>query len=204
MPLAVGNLLQITDVQTLNNQQVLNVYYYRVSETPTDETDSYAEISADFQTKLMTPIRAIQCARLIHTSLVIRNLTNALDLYEEAFSLAGTQTSAGQSADMPPFVAHLFRLLRSDLSTRNGYKRYAGVRDEDVQGGVTVLASSLYNAIIAGLVDDLVDNDGGVYSPVIVKRPITTPATTYVHSEILDAQYRGVTTQNTRKIGRGI
>jgi len=204
MPLAIGNLLQLVDIQSLNNQQVLNVYYYRCSTAPTDETGSYAEMSADFQSKVMTPVRAIQCARLIHTGLSIRNLSNGIDLFEEAFSLAGTQTSAGGSADMPPFVAHLFRLLRSDLSTRNGYKRYAGVRDEDVQLGLSTLASSLSNAIIAGLIDDLEDNAGGIYSPVIVKRPISTPAGTYVHSEVLDAQYRGVTTQNTRKIGRGI
>lgn len=184
------------------SQQVLNVYYYRVTSITGLTDAAYAAFDAWFTANLITPIKAIQVSALVHTAIQIRNLTNGLDYYENAYSVAGTRATTTTSV-LPPNVTHTFRLVRESLATRNGYKRYAGVDEQDITSGTSILSSTLSNAIIAALKMDYISGAVTLAEPVIPKRPIVVPTGSYVYSSIGDAQYRGIGTQNTRKIGRG-
>lgn len=198
-----GDLIQINDVQTLNSQTLMNVYYFRINTLTGLSDGHYALLSSWFQTNIMTPVRAIQHGRLVHTGVQIRNLSNGLDYYEDAISLAGT-FSAASGEDSPPFLTNTFKLVRESLVTRNGYKRYAGVTDGMILAGVSSLSIPLQTAVIDALKKDWVDGIVTLAEPVIPKRPLATPAGAYLYSGVGDAQYRGIGTQNTRKIGRGI
>lgn len=193
----------MTDVQTLLNQVVLNVYYYRVTSITGVAQGGYALFDTWFQANVMTPVRAIQNQALVHTGLQIRNLSNGLDYYENSFSLAGTQSESVGTV-MPPNVCWTFRLVRESLATRNGYKRYAGVSEGLVANGVSALTATPANNVINALKADYVEGAVTIAEPVIPKRPILVPAGNYVYASIGDAQFRGLGTQNTRKIGRGI
>lgn len=203
MASVLGDLWQVTDLQVQNLQQILNVYYYRVTSVTGLTQASYAAMDTWFQANVIAPVRDIQNVSIIHEGIQIRNLSNGIDFYENAFSLAGVRSATAANV-LPPNMTHTFRLIRESLVTRNGYKRYAGVDEADNAGGVSTLSPTLQNAVIAGLKSDVVFGAITSLEPVIVKRPIPTPAGGYQYASIGDAQYVGFGTQNTRKIGRGI
>lgn len=204
MAIGLGDLLQITDFQQHLAQQNLNVYYYRcTSITGLDDT-AYNAILDWFVTNILTPVKNIQVGNLYHDRLLIQNLSNGVDFVDRPLTTVVNGTRPGES--MPGFVAWGFRMLRETLATRNGAKRIGGVSETDTYAGVpipgmTTPLTNVANALKADVVIGLVT----IAEPVIVKRPITVPmGTGYVYSSVGGADFRGVTSQNTRKPGRGV
>jgi len=200
---ALGDLIQITDFQEYLEQQVLNVYYYRITSL-TGLSDPYLPVLGDwFRDNVVEAVRAIQSPSALHLSRELRNLSNGADLYTDNEVLDGTNTTTG-SGNLPSYVSLGFILRRESLVTRNGYKRIAGVIEtnvagNDFQGDLPEIA-----AIEEALAADIVIGLATVAEPIIVKRPIIVPVEDYEYASIGSAQFRGLGTQNSRKRGRGI
>ena len=198
-----GDLLQLVDNQSYLGQQILNVYYYRVTAIA-GIADGYLSLLNDYwETNVLSAIKAIQNDGLSHVSREWRNMTNGVDLFTDGTVILGSNAES-DAAQSPSFVSAGFLLQRESLVTRNGYKRFAGLSENLISGNTWVGGTPLLTAIETALAGDL--NIGIISSaePVIVKRPIEAPVVSYVYSSIGGASFRSIGTQNTRKAGRGV
>lgn len=198
-----GDLIQLTTFSTYYGQQCLNVYYYRYQPVAPSAPDVYAAITTWFKANVLEQVRGIQNINVLYTGIEVRNLSNGVDFYNEAI-VAGTLNGVVAGEGLPSYVSYGFRLNRENLNTRNGYKRYAGVSEGQGSGnGYTPPAGNISN-LVGELAEDIVIGLITIAEPVIVKRPISTPAGAYVYSGISSADFRGIGSQNTRKPGSGI
>lgn len=200
MAAALGDLLRVIDQQAYLSEEVLNIYYYRVTSVTGFTNDGYASILDWFEENILTPVAAIQNARLNHNKLTIMNLTNGVDLLDRVEDVDGTFTS-DEADDLPSYVSQGFRLIREVLTTRNGYKRYSGMCAASQNGNVSNYTGSLRTDIEDGLKADVVVGIVTLAEPVIVKHPIgSPPVASYLYSSVGDAQMSPLMgTQNTRK-----
>ena len=111
-------------------------------------------------------------------------------------TLDGLVTGTAQ----PPYIAWEFIYRRATALTRNGFKRFAGVTEEDVDQAGNVQAGILANLV--ALADDLEQPLTGPgsqpFSPVIYGRPIPSNPTPRI-GFVSQVQFLRVTTQNSRK-----
>lgn len=193
-----GDLLQFIDHQTYLGEDVLNIYYYRVVAIAGLTGNYLEQLNDEFYDTIVDNVRDFQDAGLVHTTIESRNLTNGIDFFLTSIvSPDGDGLTSG--AGMPSAICYTFRLLRESLVTRNGYKRFAGVSESQGAGNAYTPSSGQIAGAIGGLTADLFLGAADVASPVIVKRPIPSPATVYEFSFVGDADFRGIGTQNTRK-----
>lgn len=196
-----GDLIRIVDTQTYLGETVLNVYFYIITALIGIEGDYLGAIHASWETNVLDHVVDAQSPNLSHVNRELRNLTNGVDISNFDEVVVGTD---GTGDDLNSFTSLGFILRRSSLVTRNGYKRYAGLKEARVVGNTVVGLTAIIPAIESGLSTPLTDGIAELARPVIVKRPIPEPAVSVVHSDVLSAQFRGLGTQNTRKPGRGV
>lgn len=207
MALAVGDIIQITDVQSYLGQEVLNVYFYRMDSFENGVT---LEIVVDnFQVLALTPIKAIQHSSLTHVTLIGKNLTNGIDITEQPVGVAGI---AG-SDPLASFYAVSIRLVRTTAVTRHGAKRYAGLTEQWVNGNTLMgdgpaLVQDVCDFIGAPMVVSGTLDQDFVATPVIVGRfPAGSPDAGALDlskiNVVASAQYIRLSTQTTRRAGRG-
>jgi len=201
--MALGDILRITDKQVQNSQEVLNVYFYEWSAVIGPTVSDLEAVCHIYNDDVRPSLLAIQGAALGHLSTKVENLSNGVDFFElvEPTPVLGERSDSGTT--LPPFVTHTFMLVRSTLDTRNGFKRFGGVSELDTAGGVSILSSTLATNMENALAADLNDGVVNVAFPVIVKRPIPAPGGVFIAHSLNGVSYRGVGTQNSRKIGRG-
>jgi hypothetical protein len=199
----LGDLISITDVQRYLFQKVLNVYYYRVTSI-TGLSGAYLSSLADvYEDLVIDAVRQEQCNSLEHRLIECRNLTNGVDAFDKTISVFGSVSDSGSEAS-PSFTTLSWKLVRESLTTRNGYKRFAAPPEGRIFGNSYTFDTGNEAEIAAALSGDLVISAITVAEPVIVKRPIpAAPISSYEYSSIGAAQFMGVGTQLTRKLGRG-
>lgn len=203
---AEGDLIQINDFQTYLGQELLNTYYYRLTLGGSTLANPYSTMASSFANDVISPLVGMQSALVEHTVLELRNLSNGIDIYSVPIGFTGA-VSASIATTLPSYVALNIKLVRESLATRNGSKRIGGLAETSVSGNAFNFASPLIkNNILTALAADLVDGPVAIAAPVIVKRPIASPAGLgYVFANIGSATTNEiVTTQNTRKVGHGI
>lgn len=210
MAVGLDDIIQITDFQTFLGQQILNVYFYRVMAIPDSGTwpNPYDAFLGAFDSIVMDPVRNNQHTSLVHTVAVLKNLTNGVDIREYATGQAGLQGGDEE----PSFTALGVRLVRSTALTRHGSKRFGGMPESAFTGNTINLAptaiADFEDACKSNLIIPGTAVDGA--EPVIVGRTLI-PASDPPEYEldllkinvVADAQVIAVTTQNTRKAGRG-
>lgn len=191
------------DNQSYLGQQVLNVYYFRITAALGLFDPYLPDLDSFWESDTLVTVRAIQLDGLLHVSREWRNLTNGTDLFANNTVLNGSIGGAATSYT-PSFLSAGFMLQRESLATRNGYKRFAGISEANVSGnslvGLDTQVINLQNSLAQDLSVGLVP----VAEPVIVRRPINPPVASYVYSSIGSATFRSVGTQNSRKAGRGV
>jgi len=178
------------------------VYFYRVSDL-TPLVGDYLQVFSDsFQDIVLPPVTDIQCVDVSHVGLFLENLSNGVDILEDT---SGFPVPGGVSevSCMPPFVSYGFQLVRESRVTRPGYKRFAGVPEEWVTDGVYSAGTEALEAVEEALGADFLAGIAHYAAPVIVKRPFEVPAVTYEYSDLSAGLFKGIGTQNTRKLGRG-
>lgn len=208
MSLAVNDVLQIEDHQTYLGQQLLNVYHYKV--VSFESLADYVDIADQFQVLVIAEVRDIQVTGVVHTRCVVRNLTNGIDIYEQVSSDAGTVSGDG----LPSLVAASFRLVRTNATTRHGAKRIGGLAESQIAYNDPISAAvAAFTNVATQMGQDLVqtgtvDHDF-VLQPVIVGRSETAPGSGEyemdlgVLNEVQSAQFIRISSQTTRRAGRG-
>lgn len=222
--MAVGDIYEIRDVQSLLSQHVENVHFYRqaLDFVTTNPTNSQSLAEAWIEQSLPT-IAAIQTADVLHTNVLVRNLYDESDAYDASVSVSGN-VSGGTATDQitSPFDAWAFQLDGDNPAVKNGQKRIAGVNEGWVLDGAVdpdsgaefdlgAAAAQLSAAIQIGTI--ITDP---VFVPVVVKRVRTGSPGAYeyrlpassgegVWSVVVVALFKlFITSQVSRKIGVGI
>lgn len=208
MTIAANDILQITDVQTFLAQQMLNVYFYRVISV--GASADYTDVQTAWETVMQAPIQNIQNVVVSHDRLVVKNLTNGLDLAEQPAGYNGLMTGDAE----PSFEAYSYRLVRSTTLTRHGSKRYGGLPDNDITDNAPVSgAMTRVNAVATALGAHIIVTGTGAHDieaePIIIGRfPIGGPTPGELDlskvNPVSFAQFIRLTTQTTRRAGRGV
>src|SRR6185436_3891596 len=155
---ALGDLIRITDRRTFLAQEVLNVYFYRVTSITGLGTGYLDLMGAAFADLVVDPVAALQASDVSHSELFLENLSNGIDI--NTFTTGFPVVGAAGSDSLPPYASYGFQLIREDRTTRNGYKRFAGVTEANqtdgiYTGGATAI-SNVEDALKADMVVGLV------------------------------------------------
>lgn len=208
MALAVNDIVQITDVQSFLDQVMLNVYFYRIVSLET--LADYSDVAEAFDNIVRGVVTTIQALGVNHPRILVQNLTNGVDIHEQVDARTGENGGDGLAS----FYALGFRLVRTDATTRHGSKRIGGIPEAFVVGNaLQSTGPTLANNIAAAMAADIVrsgtvDHDL-VAEPVIVGRFPEGHAqegqlNLAVINPVQAAQFIRVTTQTTRRAGRGV
>lgn len=211
MAIDIGNVVRITDKQTFDAQQVLNVYYYNIDSTPGSTPD---EIAQAWWEKMNASIRAVQTSGVVHNEVLIENLDGTLDFGRY---VPATGSNAGTCIETQPlsaFAAYGITLTVSTRLVRPGSKRIVGIPEayNGDYGVLTGAAVGLLNTLGEDMTEDVSFGllGAGMMHPVIVGFPHPeSPTGRPARLERVDFEVTGylvnpyVTTQNTRKRGRG-
>lgn len=200
--IGASDLVRIIDYQDRGGQQIINRYYYLTSDHPTNYAAEEVSLVSQIETNIISPLAALQHSSLIHVSVGVQFLTTDRVEYVEA---SGVGAGATSGTALATNMAVSAKLLRSSTATRNGWKRYGGLREEDVEADVlnaTVLSNWVGWADV--LAENRITTSGATYTPVIVRdRLLGVPiedVTEWLYSEVATVQFLNrVTTQNTRK-----
>jgi len=207
----VGSKVRIVVNQLLLGQQVQNVLHYEVTDTAVDDT--YAELAQGWWDDIKAAWRA---------AVVIGLTIDSVEAYDNEDSLGDYGIYTIPLAERPglngsdvesPFIASGFRFGVDNRTTKPGYMRLSGVRDGEIDAaGVinatlltkyTTLATALlngfnYGLLLAGHAKLVVY---GAPHPASTRYPARDVAVYNTVTAITVPT--NVTTQNTRKIGRG-
>ena len=196
--MAIGEIYELTDRQTFGNREIVNRYHYRnVNEAGTAEDLALAYVG-----DVLPFVTPLQTVNLNHFAINVINYDDPGDFIEYAIDIDGNSTSTGD--DMPPFLACRFVLHRASRDVRNGSKRYAGLREQDVvadnvtagyKGRMVNLADALELNITSPVTGEF---ELVIYGAVTPNRP--TPIVVGVTG--VSALF-SVTTQNSRKFWVG-
>lgn len=201
MAAALGDFLRFDLFGRLFGQDILNVFYYRVTSLTGFTDDGYDALLGEFQGTVMDNVVSMLSQDFKFRELVITNVTNGVDFVTQTFG-ASEYFGEIESPSLPSYVCFTFRLQRETLTTRNGYKRFAGCPESSVSGNEVTANLAVIPAIEAGLASDLVSGLATLCEPVIVKRPLPTLVpSSHPYSSIGGCDFRGIGSQNTRKGG---
>jgi len=202
MPL-LGDVIQIVTEQTLLGQVIRNVFGYVVSLA--DPVTTVEEIADQFILQVAIVMLPMQTPEVSSVGVSVRNLDNPEEFIEKDWVGVGTNVTSGPV--MPSYVASGFKLLRSDVDTRNGSKRIAGLGEDEVTDNTWNNSGSATTLDFLDALADILFALPGLTEmlPVIIGRdPITGQPDTGRISPVLEAQANPlVTTQISRKAGRG-
>lgn len=211
MSVPVGNIVQVTVAGTAFSQVWSNVYTYGVVVWPAPVTAVQA--AEAFWSHVKAVYRALMPSGwpLAFTSVSLRDLTDPLGAYAvygiPTAERAGTR-SAPAGGPVPPFMAVGARLNVGSRVTRPGQKRFPGMFEADVDSEV---ANSAFVTLVGNIL--AVTTVGivlGAPAATVALDPVVTkldPATGAVLASQEITSYTinpVITTQNTRKIGRGV
>lgn len=210
MAIVTGSLCEITLNMLRLSQQVNMVFQYRVIASPL--TPSAVVIAETWWNHVKTVTRALAAnnAENAFKTVRIRELDNSVGDYAEydipLAEQTGTRTGTLGDA-MPPYVAVGIRLVVGTRATRPGQKRIPFVQEGDNVGGV--LGASL-QALVVTWANLMTTNmvlgapaAGTELDPIVTRKDANgfviadQPVTGYLINSNL-------TTQNSRKYGRGI
>ena len=213
MLLDVGDLLRATVKQkyTVDNTAIYNVMTYKcVYVTPSFDLRVLSQdILLTFFSGYWDTVRGCQSTTLEYESVLFENLNN-WDVEFKNYIPSVTLTGGIASASMPTFNAFSIELLRVTRSTRNGSKRIGCIPEAWITGNILTNAGGITAVDLAtvalGQGWDFEDAFGvplASFDPVITNKPVGHAPPTIVNP-VNGAQYKGLGTQGTRKLGRGI
>lgn len=205
MTIGDDSILRVTLKGTVQLQEMVNVFHYFAQISTGAVEDTLAQFATAFQSDVVVPIAGIINNQSQFTYVKIEGVEGNNETYETAFApIVGTRTGEA----MPPFVAWEYQLLRATSATRHGWKRFGGIAEPDHSNGVPnptfqatldALAATLYAGFDTGTVPFT-----KLYSPILASYIVNgMPRVTPVFNSVNNIIYKRVTSQNTRKFGRG-
>lgn len=208
MSLPDGGLVRITMNQTHQGQQVRNVFWYRAEDAVGG--DAVLGIAQTFWETVRTPWRAFLPSTILLTfdSVDVRYMDGDEDYATYVIPEAERQGTrgAGTAQLMPVFVAANITLNPANRKVRPASKRIGGLIETDnnanfLEAATRTLLGSVGTAFTAtlasgGFIDFL--------TPVVVGMPTATRPDRVLIPIVAAQVGRLVTTQNSRKVGRGV
>lgn len=213
--MAVNDIWMLTDFQTFFSQQMENVFFYRQTASDVNFPSGKALVDM-WNSQVRIPTTNFQNPALVHTRYQAMNLFNPAEFYD----VIDNDPGAFVGSALAPFFAAGFGAPRINAVIRASKRRLPGLSEEQL-AGVTLTGASLtlanniataYNATLA----NVPVGGSNLFVPVAVKRiEYTTPAGTKayrlpenigeaVYRVITNWSYERITTQNSRKIGKGV
>ena len=204
MALSDGDIIEIVDRQLQGADVTLNVYHYRINTSVIPP--SPAQVAEFWWNDCNTVIRDLQTDDILHIRVTCRHLDNATN-YGEYIIPEEEQAGVNTGVDtLPRQDAVGVTFQPAEPLVKPGSKRIAGI-PENVSGNWGLLTSGFvtivgeYGAHMSSQLNDVVH--GAVLTPIIVGLPNDN------RPSRVEIEMQGyvvnpyITTQNTRKIGRG-
>jgi len=196
MAIVTAGLYKLELFQLLQNQEIINTFWY----LNTEGNDGVAQNVIDgFEGIAITDVANAQSTDLTYTKY---RCTPIFGTAAEVEDTVGEVNGNVVGDTMPPFMAASIRLNRGTNELRSGWKRFAGLVEQNVQqttftAGYLILLDSL-----AAKLDNQLSPAGLFFDPVIVRKPFSTLAQSPNWEAIPVASTTAVnrpTTQNSRK-----
>lgn len=197
---SVGDEIRLVSCGQLFSQETCNVFYFTVGVWTGNL--AITGVLSEFLTQQNAATGAFRSSQHTLTNAIWNNLT---DPVEQGNVVLGTPLAGSRAEDgLPPYAAFSFILNRSSASTRQGYKRLAGVVESQQDDGKAVLTQPVIDAAVAFLGNTFVSSQGDELDPVIIGRNPDGSLNLAVVNPVISAQLQeNITTQNSRKFGRG-
>ena len=196
--MAIGDRFQIIDTQYYLGQGILNIYYYKATAGSAANAQNCV---AGWIAGPLPEILAIQDVDMEHNAFTCINLDDPTDFFVD-FPTSGNIGTYTGTHPLAAWAAFSFMYHRATRACRNGWKRFAGIDEEVVAGNEIVPGFlSTVNALATAL-GTTIDGFGNQYIPRIVRKN-AVPALSEDFG-VTSVSFRGYTTQNTRKPGRGM
>lgn len=216
MAIGAGSTIRFKVFQRLREQQILNVYFFDVlAVSPGLTVPQPSFLAASFGEEYLATLRPLQSNQLIYDRVEVDEVNGTAI---GSFIYPDPSTGAVNAASLPPMNAISIQLVRGDRTTRHGWKRIAGIPETATDNGVVTpsLQESWKAALLPILLPEGVPvkrfdmvNDGGVPAGYVDARLIiwggnspSFPMGRKQNVQSLDVK-PNITTQNTRKVGRG-
>jgi len=225
-----GKLYEVILKGHYASQLVINRWYYAMTGTPASVSGSFALASAfgllpdagAFPADtLASAIAALVSNTLGFEEAVIRDMYSVTDFYTSPFNPAVGGGQSGEASS--PFLAFSFTGSRVRSDIRRGQKRFAGVSESAIGvNGEVVSGSVTKMQLVADLMTDPLsyDDEGNTltFTPAILGfektvdedgkvsyAPYSTDTVQLTHAAqgFIWSPNLFVTTQNSRKVGRG-
>src|SRR5215813_4429139 len=198
--MAVGDIYKIEAFGVMDGVQIINSYHY--VRDGSSGVPTFATIAEDFRSKVIDKVRAITVNQMVWNNLVLTDVDPTGAGFDDVFG----SPEGGNVTDeaLPPYSCWSFLLARTNRTTFNGHKRFAGVpetwqADGVISAGHTTAIGNLATALGQSITDGTL-----VYKPCILSTILNgVPRTTPLVNLVSGVQFKGITTQNTRKYGRG-
>lgn len=210
MTIVSNSFIEIVVDQVGLNGQMLNVWQYQVGIMPGTVTP--VQLAEGWWNHVKTAYRGIYPVNFatVFSSIRLRELNNPVGDYAEfdvpVAERTGTRSNLTQSERMPPFTATGVRLVVGSRATRPGQKRFANLAEGDqIDGNITGTALSSVTALMGVMTTTLTL---GAPAATVTLFPIVTRkngtgdviASQDITGFIVNQR---ITSQNTRKYGRG-
>lgn len=225
-------LLEVTLVQELAGQQVINRFNYLSAGTPAAVSLSFAMAYAfgaiadgtppTFPTDTMLDdIRNLTSNALDYKEMVVKRLYSVTDFYTVPFN---NMTGKVAEASASPFIAFGAHTNRTRLDINRGQKRFAGVTEGSMDSGGVVAsgAKAVLDTLCIKMGETLEYDDEGntiTFTPVILGRdpepvnaagkktyplyPTETEQLEHLMSSLIWSAFDVVRSQTSRQYGQG-
>jgi len=186
----------------------LNVFQYEITTTaPFNIAVNGQEVADAIYEVILDVLDPLVTTNIAYDHVTMKNLSDPIEVWDGTPTLTRNGTIA--SDPMPPFTAWGFKLTRTNASTRNGSKRFWGVAEADVAiGEPTAGVAARINAMSAFLGNPFTVTPDYPTAPDIELQPVIcrkdATGALITSQPVVSASFRAVTTQNTRKFGRGM
>jgi len=197
--MAVGDVYRVYDYQAMFGTQILNIYHYEQVAAFTPDLVESESFIQDWFTDMQPAILEVQNDSVTHPTITI----SALESFTDFWSADNGGTGQVSGECLPPFVAWAIRLNRVSRVVRNGQKRFAGVSESQQTDGIINTGTATTNLdLLAAKLATIIDHDGvPTWKPIIARVDNTGHMT--ASSDVAGATVVGISSQNTRKYGRG-
>lgn len=208
---AVGDILELVLRSHWNDSgdENLNVFHYEVTEqTGLSELWQIGQgIIDSWAGELTSYFQDVTSSQIVFDGMDIRNLTDTSEIFTGNFT---DPFAGGVTGDvLPPFASWGFLYRRATTVTRNGYKRFPGVPESLQANGVATSAAIEDLTALAAILNSPLEASGvtpGVYDITMLTRIVRKDenGALVLFQPVTAVDYRGIGTQNTRKLGRGM
>lgn len=214
-----GTMADAGDVITLalemqnQNQQTLNVWYYRVNVAP--QAVPIVGIAEAWWNHVKDAYRALALGSYTGHRFLRVHARDAIDPLGEAASWeiptaerVGTRVAIGDGGQaLPPFIAATARLNVATRATRSGSKRFPFLLESDSDAAALTagFAGLVGDVLLAAATSMILGAPAALVElyPVVYGKGVSDPPV-YVTQDVVSYSVNpNVSTQNSRKMGRG-